>query len=119
MFSTTKFFLIIIIISASLNKSQPVISSEKKIDFKFESISIESGLSQGNVRCILQDKQGFLWLGTQDGLNRFDGNNFVVFKNIIDDSNSLSHNYIYALAEDKDGNIWIATGGGGISRYNP
>jgi len=111
--------VIIFLFSASINISQTYELAGEKPQFKFKSLSIEQGLSQSNVRSILQDKQGFLWLGTQDGLNRFDGYNFLVFRNIIDDSNSLSHNYIYGLAEDKDGNIWIATGGGGISRYNP
>ena len=92
--------------------------TNKKVRFQFENLSIDDGLSQGNARCILQDKQGFLWIGTQDGLNRYDGYNFVVFKSIINDSTSISHNFIYALAEDKDGNIWIATGSG-ISKYIP
>lgn len=105
-----KYFILLFILLRNINSQQ---------DLKFERISIEHGLSQSNVRCILQDKHGFLWLGTQDGLNRFDGYNFLVFKNIIGDSNSLSHNHIASLAEDKDGNIWIATALGGICRYNP
>lgn len=115
----TGFLFILFILSGSSGFAQNYDTKAVKPDFKFESLSLENGLSQGNVKCILQDKQGFLWLGTQDGLNRFDGNNFVVFKHVIGDSNSLSHNYIYTLEEDKDGNIWIATGGGGICRYNP
>ncbi len=111
--------VLIFLFSASINFSQTYEFAGEKPQFKFKSLSIEQGLSQSNVRSIIQDKQGFLWLGTQDGLNRFDGYNFLVFRNIIGDSNSLSHNYIYGLAEDKDGNIWIATGGGGISRFNP
>ncbi|HKI78036.1 MAG TPA: two-component regulator propeller domain-containing protein [Ignavibacteriaceae bacterium] len=115
----TKYLVIIFLLYASLCFSQLSESLTEGRNLRFESISIESGLSQSNVRCILQDRQGFLWLGTQDGLNRYDGSNFVIFKNVIEDSNSISHNYIYDLAEDKDGNIWIATGGGGICKYDP
>ena len=80
-------------------------------------LSLEEGLSQSNVRCMLQDKFGFLWIGTQDGLNRYDGYNFRVFKNQPDDSYSLSANMITCLLEDKEGSIWIGTLDG-LNRYD-
>lgn len=81
-------------------------------------LSLEEGLSQSNVRCILQDKTGFLWIGTQDGLNRYDGYNFRIFKNNPNDTNSLSDNMITCLLEDKKGFLWIGTLDG-LNKYDP
>ncbi len=72
---------------------------------------IEQGLSQSQVNAICQDDAGFLWIGTQDGLNRFDGNHFRVFKNDIEQENSLSGNYIYSLAHHQN-TLWVATENG-------
>ncbi len=77
------------------------------------------GLSQSIINCIIQDSRGFLWIGTQDGLNRYDGNNFVIYQNIPGDTSSLSNNYILSLCEDKKGNIWAGTMSGGLNRLNP
>jgi ligand-binding sensor domain-containing protein len=85
---------------------------------EFQHISMEQGLSQSNVNCILQDSKGFLWFGTKDGLNRYDGYSFRVYQNSPVDSNSISDNYITALAEDKSGNIWAGTLGGKLNRLN-
>ncbi len=84
----------------------------------FESISLEQGLSQNTVNCILQDRVGFLWLGTQDGLNRYDGYNTVVYKNDPSDPASLSHDRIHALYEDPSGDLWIGTEAGGLNRWH-
>lgn len=85
---------------------------------RFERLSLEEGLSQNSVLAMLQDSQGFLWFGTQDGLNRYDGYSFTVFKNDPDDANSLSLNGILALHEDDDGALWIGTWGGGLNRFD-
>ncbi len=82
----------------------------------FSGYSISEGLSQSVVNCIFQDSKGYIWLGTQNGLNRFDGYSFVKYKFNPDDSTSISNNWIYAVAEDKNGNLWIGTKGG-INRY--
>jgi signal transduction histidine kinase/ligand-binding sensor domain-containing protein len=84
----------------------------------FKRLTHANGLSNDKVNCILQDKRGFTWIGTDDGLNRYDGNNFIVFKHIPGQSSSMSGNTITGLHEDKDGIIWIATADGGISRYD-
>src|SRR5215831_7944440 len=76
---------------------------------KLTHFSIANGLSDDGVQCLLQDKQGFLWIGTMDGLNRFDGLNFVVYRKQWNDTASLPDNVIKALAEDSDSRIWIAT----------
>jgi signal transduction histidine kinase/CheY-like chemotaxis protein/ligand-binding sensor domain-containing protein len=91
----------------------------QKLNLKFKQISIAEGLSQTNVTCILQDKRGFMWFGTKDGLNRYDGYSFKVYKNIADDLTSISFNFVEALHEDLDGNIWIGTRGGGLNKFNP
>lgn len=80
-------------------------------------LRIEDGLSNNSVRCIYRDHDGFMWFGTYDGLNRYDGYGFKVYRNKWNDTNSLPHNYIYAIAEDSHHNIWIGTGQG-IGIYN-
>src|SRR5689334_16959673 len=70
-------------------------------------IGIERGLSNNAVTCIYQDHQGFMWFGTYDGLNRYDGYNFKIYRNIIGDSNSLRDNHIYAIEEDEKYRLWI------------
>ena len=86
---------------------------------QFRQLSLEDGLSQSVVNVILQDRQGFLWFGTQDGLNRYDGTNFKVYKSNPEDPNSLSDGWIESLYEDSDGTLWIGTYQGGINRYDP
>ncbi|MGH7595729.1 MAG: two-component regulator propeller domain-containing protein [bacterium] len=85
----------------------------------FEHISLEHGLSQATVYAILQDGRGFMWFGTQDGLSRFDGYNFVVYRHSQTDSNSLPDNWIRCLYEDrfKPGVLWIGTQNG-LSRFD-
>src|ERR1043165_6265498 len=85
---------------------------------RFEHLGINDGLSQSNVTCVLQDSRGFMWFGTQDGLNRWDGYQFTVYKNRVDDSTTISNNSIKSIAEDSEGNIWVATWGGGLNKLN-
>ncbi|MDN5284942.1 MAG: rcsC 4 [Mucilaginibacter sp.] len=84
----------------------------------FQRIGSRASLSELNVNTIVQDKLGFIWVGTRDGLNRFDGNRFKVFRNDITDSTSISSNGIGHIAEDKNGDLWIATIGGGLNKYD-
>ncbi len=84
----------------------------------FEKFSTEQGLSQNSIVRIFQDSRGFLWFGTFDGLNRYDGYQFKIFKNIPGDSTSLSNNGIFSICEDNNGNIWIGTYGGGLNKYD-
>jgi signal transduction histidine kinase/ligand-binding sensor domain-containing protein/CheY-like chemotaxis protein/AraC-like DNA-binding protein len=80
-------------------------------------LGIEQGLSNNAVRCIYQDHKGFMWFGTYDGLNRYDGYGFKVFRNKFSDSASLSNNWVYAISEDIHNNLWVGTRQG-ISVYN-
>ena len=101
---------IIILISVCVNFPQNVI---------FKSITTEEGLSSSDVNCLIQDKLGFIWIGTDNGLNRFDGSEFRVFRNNPNNTNSISDNSIWALFEDRNGNIWIGTKGGNLNKYSP
>jgi len=85
----------------------------------FEHLTIEDGLSQNAVTVMLQDSAGFIWAGTQDGLNRYDGYTFTRFRNDPADPNSISNNNISALYEDPNGTLWVGTQGGGLNRFDP
>lgn len=74
----------------------------------FKVLDISDGLSNNTVKCIAQDKQGFMWLGTFDGLCRFDGVNFTVFRNELDDSLSIANNHVEAILAEEDG-LWVGT----------
>ncbi len=80
--------------------------------YSFEQLAINNKLSQRNVQCMLQDSEGFLWFGTQDGLNRYDGYAFKVFRSTPNDTLSLSDNYINVIFEDCNDALWIGTQNG-------
>jgi signal transduction histidine kinase/ligand-binding sensor domain-containing protein/ActR/RegA family two-component response regulator len=85
----------------------------------FEHISPDAGLSQSVVTDFLQDDQGFLWLATQDGLNRYDGTDFRIFKEDPTAANSLRGNLVASMEKAPTGEIWIGTNDGGLNRYDP
>lgn len=91
----------------------------QQIPIQFDNLSIQDGLSHSTVYKIIQDKNGFIWIGTQNGLNKFDGYTFTTFKNIPFDTLSLPDNWIRTIIESDDGFIWIGTFNGGISKFNP
>lgn len=84
--------------------------------YVFTNYSINNGLSQSVVNCQFQDSKGFIWIGTQNGLNRFNGETFDVYSYNPADSCSISNNWIYSIAEDSEGNLWICTKGG-LNKY--
>jgi ligand-binding sensor domain-containing protein/signal transduction histidine kinase len=102
-------------VSTGISKAETPYSQ----NIRFEHLSLEQGLSQSVVNSILQDRTGFLWIGTQDGLNRYDGYNFTIYKPDSTDLTSLSDRWITALAEDDEGYLWVGTRLGGLNRYNP
>ncbi|WP_353136211.1 two-component regulator propeller domain-containing protein [Pseudopedobacter sp.] len=87
-------------------------------DFKFQHFTSANGLSQRSVMAIIQDRKGYLWFGTRDGLNKFDGNKFIIYRHDLNDTNSLSNNNIHSIYEDSYGNLWIGTQIG-LNKYNP
>ena len=86
-------------------------------ELKFDHFSPEQGFSGSPVFSILQDSRGFMWFAT-DGLVRYDGYNFKVFKHNPDDEKSLSYNSVLSIYEDRSGVLWIGTEDGGLNKYN-
>lgn len=83
-----------------------------------ERFSIEDGLSNSHVTAIYQDSRGFIWIGTTDGLNRYDGYEFKVYRHNPIDSTSIVGNFIQTISETSDGNVWIGTRNSGLSIWN-
>ncbi|SFE00728.1 Signal transduction histidine kinase [Chitinophaga sp. CF118] len=96
----------------------PLVALSQNQQIKFVHLGANEGLSQSNVTSILQDIRGWMWLGTQDGLNKYDGYQFKVYKNDESNTTSLSNNFVKSIAQDKKGNIWIGTWGGGLNRFD-
>jgi len=115
--SATLVFLTIFIL---LFPNSKVLAAENNINsnpLKFERISIADGLSQSYVYDIIQDKNGFIWIATQDGLNRYDGKNFVYYRHDSTDQHSIADNFIRKLFIDNQDVLWVGTNEG-LSRYN-
>jgi ligand-binding sensor domain-containing protein/class 3 adenylate cyclase/predicted metal-dependent HD superfamily phosphohydrolase len=87
-----------------------VFSFQAQTTYRFNNYSIKEGLSQSSVTCVVQDKTNALWVGTQDGLNRFDGKRFEIFNS--DNTNGIESEYIRCSVETKDGNLWFGTSNG-------
>ncbi len=104
-------FLFVVLNFNGLYSQQPV--------FLKNFLTIDNGLSNNEVTSIVQDKDGFIWIGTRGGLNQYDGYNFKVFNQIPGDSNSLVNPSIESLFVDSKGKIWIGTKSGGVSKYDP
>ena len=94
----------------------PVFAQRQQLHF--ERLGIKEGLSEITISCMLQDSKGFIWIGTRDGLNKYDGYKFKIYRNNPADSSSIGNNFIVHMVEDKDGFIWIATSGGGLDKFD-
>ena len=94
-----------------------VYTQAQTLPYNIKYLGIDQGLSNNSVRCIYQDHRGFMWFGTYDGLNCYDGYQFRVMRNKLNDTGSLPHNYIYTIYEDAAYNLWVGTGQG-IGIYN-
>jgi serine phosphatase RsbU (regulator of sigma subunit)/ligand-binding sensor domain-containing protein len=92
-------------------------AAETRIEF--DRLSLDEGLSQSIVEQIVQDRQGFMWFVTEDGLNRFDGYTFTVYRNVAGDPSSLSHNELKSIFEDSSGILWVGAFEGGLNRFDP
>ena len=87
-------------------------------DIRFKHLTNNDGLSQNLVLSIAQDKDGFMWFGTKDGLNKYDGYRFTVFQNQPNNPSSISSNYISTLFTDSNGKLWIGAENGVVNIYN-
>lgn len=85
---------------------------------RFDHLSVTDGLSQMSVVSVVQDADGYLWFGTRDGLNRYDGYDFRIFRHELHDTTSISDSYIRCMANDRDGRLWVGTTNG-LNRYDP
>ncbi|MBC7391469.1 MAG: response regulator [Opitutaceae bacterium] len=84
----------------------------QKLDFNFINLGTNEGLSSNTVNSILKDSYGFMWFGTEDGLNKYDGNQCIIYRNKSNDPNSIPSNDIFTIFEDKQRRVWIGTGAG-------
>ncbi|MBM6859236.1 histidine kinase, partial [Clostridium saudiense] len=106
-----KIFLLTIIINLTLiNFNYNNVNAKEHMNFK--NITIEEGLTQGTVEALFQDSKGYIWIGTNDGLQRYNGYKFKIYRVEEDNKNSLVNNYILDIKEDASGNIWVATANG-------
>lgn len=103
---------VLLFVSSCLVTFATVQAQEIPPDLKFRKYGLEDGLSQVTSHCIIQDAEGYIWIGTQDGLNRFDGNDFKVFRHDPSRKGSISDSHVKDLLEDKQGRMWVATNGG-------
>jgi len=91
-------------------------AQQQKVNFT--ALKTKDGLSSNMVNAILKDRYGLMWFATEDGLNKFDGSNFIVYKYKSDDSSGIQANDVRALHEDKSGNLWVGSSGGSLSLYD-
>lgn len=96
--------------------SHTAYSQERNV--RFSSLSTNEGLSQNDVKSILKDHEGYLWFATDDGLNRYDGYHFTIYRHEPKNKQSLPTNNVTTLFEDKTGRLWVGTSGGGLCLYN-
>lgn len=96
----------------------PVLCLGQPLQLRFENLTTAQGLSSNNITCFYQDKDGFLWVGTNYGLNRYDGRFFKTFYHEATDSNSISGNQVADILQDRQGIFWIATKDGGLTKYD-
>lgn len=92
--------------------------ADAQLKCKIEHYSTEDGLSHNRIMCMLKDREGFMWFGTWDGLNRFDGHNFVVYKSKPGDTSSLRNNRIENIIEDKAGFLWVQAYDNRVYRFD-
>ena len=109
------FHSVLLVLFLVLKGSLPLHAQPQQ--YEFERLDSRDGLSHNTVLSILQDRQGYLWVGTVDGLNRYDGYGFVIFRHDPQDSTSLSDGNVIALLEDLEGQLWVGTEGG-LSRLD-
>ncbi len=109
----------VVLLLAALLLSAQVQAGAVRRDFYFQTINTEHGLAQNTVSAFLQDRTGYLWIGTDSGLQQYDGYSFVTFAHSAEDPGSLPEGPVTALAEDGAGALWLGTPGSGLVRHAP
>ncbi len=94
------------------------VALEQRHNIRFDRLGLEEGLSQETVYDILQDRDGILWLATQEGLNRYDGYTIRTYLHEPDEPGTLSHDWVWTVLEDRSGTLWVGTDGGGLNRFD-
>lgn len=105
---------VIFFFAAMIGMWSPAFSGE----YQFEYIGVADGLSSNSITNIFQDRRGFLWFGTLEGLNRYDGYTFTIFRHDVQDSTSLGSNRTLSIYEDRSGSLWVGTEDAGLNRYD-
>lgn len=114
------YWLLFFIVWQPSYAQQPVVAQfTERQEFPIEQISLEQGLSQGMIFSMLQDSMGYIWAATKEGLNRYDGTGFKVFRHNPDDSLSISDNVVTAIALDKKQRLWVGTATNGLNLFDP
>ena len=107
------------VLCLALTASAAVAAPDADRRLEFDHLLPEHGLSTATLYSLLQDRRGFLWIGTEDGLNRFDGHRFETFHHDPNDPGTLASNDVSFILEDREGAFWLATWGGGLDRFDP
>lgn len=113
---TRVIYCILLVASTWLGMAGPAEASQRSL--RFERLSMDEGMLQFSILSILQDRQGYIWFGSQSGLQRYDGYRLTMFRNDADNPDSLPDNYVSASWEDPDGMLWFGTKGG-LARLDP
>lgn len=109
-------FITVLLLAGTMALAPAADAAQRSL--RFDRLSVDEGLSQHSVLAILQDRQGFIWFGTQAGLHRFDGYRMTVYRNDATDPGSIPDNFVSAAYEDANGQLWFGTKGG-LARYDP
>jgi ligand-binding sensor domain-containing protein len=111
------FIAILLLVFYFVPQQSPNVEAASDSQYKFDRLTIDQGLSHSRVYSMIKDSYGYMWFGTEYGLNKFDGLNFTVYENSQADTQSISNNFARTVYEDSYGTIWIATTHG-LNRFN-
>src|ERR1700754_4843712 len=117
-----RYFLRALVLWAALSASVSFAASPEVVPetrpMYFEHLTMRDGLSQSTVMSVLQDSQGYLWLATESGLDRYDGYSIRAYRRERGNEHGLANDFIWTIAEDARGDLWLATYGGGVARWD-
>lgn len=112
-------FSVLLMVENTIGQRLLSLETANKLSIAIENIGIEDGLSQGMINDVVEDSLGYLWVATKDGLNRYDGSGFKIFRHDPTDSTSISDNFVYSLLVDSKGRLWVGTQSNGVNLFDP